>query len=259
MQVCQAWDASKFNFTKALQQEVLFQFEPGLPNSSLEFIPASPARTSPSLVFINVSPIEYGHILLVPQVLDQLTQLVDQASMRLALQFCEHTSNPYFRMCYNSLGAYGTINHLHFQVCSCCYTCCLVAFLHHVSLLASNISEGLSRDGYASLIDVLNKMASQLVACCDLSEEMPQISLSCIYLVASYDVTFCCHTHNVLHMQGYLLHPHPPWSLAARDAVRVRARLRKTGNIPEQQAEKLHYMPRHKQPSRKIAPKASVR
>lgn len=114
-QVCQAWDAGKFNFTKALQQEVLFQFEPGLPNSTLEFIPAAPARTSPSLVFINVSPIEYGHVLLVPQVLDQLTQLVDQASMRLALQFCEHTSNPYFRMCYNSLGAYGTINHLHFQ------------------------------------------------------------------------------------------------------------------------------------------------
>ena len=116
LQVCQAWDATKFNFSKALQQEVLFQFEAGLPNSSLTFIPASPARTSPSLVFINVSPIEYGHILLVPSVLDQLTQLVDQASMRLALQFCEHTNNPYFRMCYNSLGAYGTINHLHFQV-----------------------------------------------------------------------------------------------------------------------------------------------
>lgn len=116
MQVCQAWDASKFNFTKALQQEVLFQFEAGLPNSPLAFIPACPARTSPHLVLINVSPIEYGHVLLVPRVLDSLTQLVDRDSMRLALQFCEHSNNPYFRLCYNSLGAYGTINHLHFQV-----------------------------------------------------------------------------------------------------------------------------------------------
>lgn len=60
-------------------------------------------------------------MLLVPRVMDGLTQLVDQASMRLALQFCEHSNNPYFRLCYNSLGAYGTINHLHFQVGHYCH------------------------------------------------------------------------------------------------------------------------------------------
>ena len=74
-------------------------------------------------MFINVSPIEYGHVLLVPRVMDDLTQLVDQQSMRLALQFCEHSSNPYFRLCYNSLGAYGTVNHLHFQVRSLSIDC----------------------------------------------------------------------------------------------------------------------------------------
>ena len=117
-QVCQPWDAKKFNFQKALQQEVLFQYEAGLPGDSkgVKFIPASPANNSPNLVLINVSPIEYGHVLLVPRVMDGLTQLVDQQSMRLALQFCENSNNPYFRLCYNSLGAYGTINHLHFQV-----------------------------------------------------------------------------------------------------------------------------------------------
>lgn len=115
-QVCQPWDAKKFNFQKALQQEVLFQYEAGLPGGDgVKFIPASPANASPNLVFINVSPIEYGHVLLVPRVLDGLTQLVDQTSMRLALQFCKNSNNPYFRLCYNSLGAYGTINHLHFQ------------------------------------------------------------------------------------------------------------------------------------------------
>ncbi len=50
------------------------------------------------------------------QVLHDLNQLVDKESMRLALQFCHAADNPYFRLCYNSLGAYGTVNHLHFQV-----------------------------------------------------------------------------------------------------------------------------------------------
>jgi len=114
-QVNQPWDSAKFNFTKALQKEVLFEVGGGQQSASLQFEPAAVVTASPNLVFINVSPIEYGHVLLVPRVLDSLTQLVDQESMRLALRFCQLADNPYFRMCYNSLGAYGTINHLHFQ------------------------------------------------------------------------------------------------------------------------------------------------
>lgn len=123
-QVDQPFDPAKFNFTKALQKEVLFQFAPaggaatapgkatGAPRVTLLAAPASP---SPHLVFINVSPIEYGHVLLVPRALDELRQLVTPAAMRLALQFAREANNPYFRMGFNSLGAYGTINHLHFQ------------------------------------------------------------------------------------------------------------------------------------------------
>ena len=72
---------------------------------------------SPNLVFINVSPIEYGHVLLVPRVLSNLNQQVDVESLQLALQFAHEANNPYFRLAFNSLGAYGTVNHLHFQVC----------------------------------------------------------------------------------------------------------------------------------------------
>lgn len=43
-------------------------------------------------------------------------QVVDTKSLLLALHFCHEAQNPYFRLCYNSLGAYGTVNHLHFQV-----------------------------------------------------------------------------------------------------------------------------------------------
>ncbi len=73
---------------------------------------------SPNLVFINVSPIEYGHVLLVPRALSKLNQQVDVESLQLALQFAHEANNPYFRLAFNSLGAYGTVNHLHFQVCA---------------------------------------------------------------------------------------------------------------------------------------------
>lgn len=72
--MAQAFDGAKFNFTKALQKEVLCQFEP-----SLEQRPAYEAgacvKGSPNLVYINVSPIEYGHVLLVPRVMDCCPQV----------------------------------------------------------------------------------------------------------------------------------------------------------------------------------------
>lgn len=86
LQVAQDFDANKFNFTKALQHEVLFMFEPGR-RSKPSFRPAAVARPSPNLVYINVSPIEYGHVLLVPRALDGLRQLVTPDTMLLALQF----------------------------------------------------------------------------------------------------------------------------------------------------------------------------
>ena len=114
-QVNQPFDDSKFNFCKAMQREVLFQFQPSSPDSTVSLTPCAPVVESPHLVFINVSPIEYGHVLLVPRVLDNLNQLVDSQTFLLALQFAREANNPYFRIGFNTLGAYATINHLHFQ------------------------------------------------------------------------------------------------------------------------------------------------
>ncbi|KAL4442130.1 hypothetical protein ABPG77_011391 [Micractinium sp. CCAP 211/92] len=115
-QVAQDFDDAKFNFKKALQKEVLFMFEPAPRRVSKPcFQPAVAPGASPNLVFINVSPIEYGHVLLVPRALDNLPQLVGPDTLLLALQFAREADNPYFRLAFNSLGAYGTINHLHFQ------------------------------------------------------------------------------------------------------------------------------------------------
>ncbi|KAL0362293.1 UNVERIFIED_CONTAM: GDP-L-galactose phosphorylase 1 [Sesamum calycinum] len=114
--VLQPFDENKFNFTKVGQEEVLFQFEASEDNE-VQFFPNEPIDidNSPSVVAINVSPIEYGHVLLIPRILECLPQRIDRESFLLALYMAVEAVNPYFRLGYNSLGAFATINHLHFQ------------------------------------------------------------------------------------------------------------------------------------------------
>ncbi|KAL4566780.1 hypothetical protein LXL04_030905 [Taraxacum kok-saghyz] len=114
--VLQPFDGSKFNFTKVGQEEVLFQFESS-EDDEVKFYPNAPINVerSPSVVAINVSPIEYGHVLLIPRILECLPQRIDHKSFLLALHMAIEAKNPYFRLGYNSLGAFATINHLHFQ------------------------------------------------------------------------------------------------------------------------------------------------
>jgi GDP-L-galactose phosphorylase len=68
-----------------------------------------------TVVLINVSPIEYGHVLLCPRVTDCLPQRITPELLLPPLYLAAESRNPYFRVGYNSLGAYATINHLHFQ------------------------------------------------------------------------------------------------------------------------------------------------
>mmetsp|Transcript_35757 Transcript_35757/g.88004 ORF Transcript_35757/g.88004 Transcript_35757/m.88004 type:complete len:615 (-) Transcript_35757:757-2601(-) len=115
--VCQEFDGGKFNFTKADKKEILFCFEAGRVSlDSSEYHAASPLTSdAPTVVFINVSPIEYGHVLLCPRVTEGLPQRIIPAALLPALYMAAESRNPYFRVGYNSLGAYATINHLHFQ------------------------------------------------------------------------------------------------------------------------------------------------
>ncbi|CAH8337012.1 unnamed protein product [Eruca vesicaria subsp. sativa] len=115
--VLQSFDDNKFNFTKVGQEELLFQFEAGEDDEEAKFFPCMPLdpENSPNVVAINVSPIEYGHVLLLPRVLDCLPQRIDHKSMLLAFHMASEAANPNFRVGYNSLGAFATINHLHFQ------------------------------------------------------------------------------------------------------------------------------------------------
>ena len=119
-QVCQNFDPKKFNFTKADLKEVLFSFtklasEADENVSRSIFEKDAAVDESPTVVLINVSPIEYGHVLLCPRVTEMLPQQITPGNLLPALYMAAESRNPYFRVGYNSLGAYATINHLHFQ------------------------------------------------------------------------------------------------------------------------------------------------
>ncbi|KAJ6695979.1 3 putative-RELATED [Salix koriyanagi] len=75
--VLQDFDETEFNFTKAGQEEVLFRFEKSNDHKRHFPPPVTADSNSSSVVAMNASPIEYGHVLLIPQVLNCLPQKID--------------------------------------------------------------------------------------------------------------------------------------------------------------------------------------
>uniref|UniRef100_A0A6N2MW79 GDPGP1-like N-terminal domain-containing protein n=1 Tax=Salix viminalis TaxID=40686 RepID=A0A6N2MW79_SALVM len=71
------FDENEFNFTEVGQEEVLFRFEKSNDHKRHFPPPVTADSNSSSVVAMNVSPIEYGHVLLIPQVLNCLPQKID--------------------------------------------------------------------------------------------------------------------------------------------------------------------------------------
>jgi len=112
----QPFNHSQFNFTKIKEdKELIFK----LHNKDLDSSSRSSQSSSRDLLIINVSPLEYGHCLLVPQVEDCLPQVQTEYSVLLALKVMLLSGSGTFRMGFNSLCAYASVNHLHWH---CYYT-----------------------------------------------------------------------------------------------------------------------------------------
>merc|ERR1719186_848005 len=141
----QPFNHSQFNFTKIKEdKELIFKlhnkdldssstssqskdFESSSRSSQSKDLDSS-SRSSQSkdfesssrdLLITNVSPLEYGHCLLVPQVEECLPQVQTEYSVLLALKVMLLSGSGTFRMGFNSLCAYASVNHLHWH---CYYT-----------------------------------------------------------------------------------------------------------------------------------------
>ncbi|XP_071041783.1 GDP-D-glucose phosphorylase 1 isoform X1 [Parasteatoda tepidariorum] len=73
-------------------------------------------ETDKGTFIINVSPIEECHCLLVPGLENGLPQVLNINSLRLAVESLLISNDRYLRVGFNSLGAYASVNHLHFHL-----------------------------------------------------------------------------------------------------------------------------------------------
>ncbi|XP_060611427.2 GDP-D-glucose phosphorylase 1 isoform X1 [Anolis sagrei] len=96
----QAFDPRRFNFAHIRPKEVLFALRQ---EGSAEEV----------LVVINVSPLENGHVLLVPDPGRELPQILTPEALHCGLEAVLLSAQPGFRVGFNSLGAYASVNHLH--------------------------------------------------------------------------------------------------------------------------------------------------
>ncbi|XP_074636986.1 GDP-D-glucose phosphorylase 1-like isoform X1 [Acropora palmata] len=109
--VSQPFNSEKFNFTKVPKKEALFELCPN------HRVPSSASCSDDHhIMLINLSPMEYGHSLLVPSVNSGLPQILTEEGILLGLETAMLSNHRGFRVGFNSLCAYCSVNHLHFHV-----------------------------------------------------------------------------------------------------------------------------------------------
>ncbi|XP_035224723.1 GDP-D-glucose phosphorylase 1-like isoform X2 [Stegodyphus dumicola] len=108
--VIMPFDAEIFNFTKVKKNEILFQLNP------LHRKKDQTSNDEKSVLIINVSPLEYCHSLLVPGIENCYPQVLTLNGLKLGIEMMMISYNPSLKIGFNSLGAYASVNHLHFHV-----------------------------------------------------------------------------------------------------------------------------------------------
>ncbi|NXV84095.1 GDPP1 phosphorylase, partial [Atlantisia rogersi] len=100
----QPFDPRAFNFTRIRPGEVLLR---------LRRAGGGPDPPEPLLVAINASPLERGHVLLLPEPARGLPQALTAPLLLAGLEAALLSAHPGFRVGFNGLGGCASVNHLH--------------------------------------------------------------------------------------------------------------------------------------------------
>ncbi|KAM6303784.1 GDP-D-glucose phosphorylase 1 [Podargus strigoides] len=100
----QPFDPAAFNFTRLRRGELLLRLRRAAGHG--------PAP-DPLLVAINASPLERGHVLLLPEPARRLPQALSAPALRGGLEAVLLSGHPGFRLGFNGLGGCASVNHLH--------------------------------------------------------------------------------------------------------------------------------------------------
>ncbi|XP_060559862.1 GDP-D-glucose phosphorylase 1-like isoform X1 [Ruditapes philippinarum] len=118
--VNQPFNPASFNFLKIKPPEILLELvkeDDSRPNNQINQAQQNgtdkQAVKKRNLVVINVSPLEYGHVLLVPDIDACQPQVLTESSMRVSLEMMLLSKHRGFRIGFNSLCAFASVNHAH--------------------------------------------------------------------------------------------------------------------------------------------------
>ncbi|XP_026883525.1 GDP-D-glucose phosphorylase 1 [Electrophorus electricus] len=100
----QSFDPRLFNFNKIHPEELLFDVRKVEPDGTAEVACAA---------ILNVSPLEFGHCLLVPEPMRCHPQILTPRAVRVGIESVFLSADPGYRVGFNSLGAFASVNHLH--------------------------------------------------------------------------------------------------------------------------------------------------
>lgn len=113
LSIQQEFNAKQFNFNKINPEEVICEMikdteqDRALEDNGQLFKPCR------MVVLVNVSPLEFGHCLFVPDPSRCFPQVLTRFAIQVGIESVLLSSNPGFRVGFNSLGAFASVNHLH--------------------------------------------------------------------------------------------------------------------------------------------------
>jgi hypothetical protein len=97
----QDFDDTKFNFKKVKKEEILLETE--IMNVPVTFL-------------INDSPLSKYHILICPEINENLPQVLNEKALQISIEIMKSFKDKSFIIGYNSPGAFSSVNHLHVQL-----------------------------------------------------------------------------------------------------------------------------------------------
>ncbi|KAK7878206.1 hypothetical protein WMY93_031158 [Mugilogobius chulae] len=107
LSIQQEFNDKQFNFNKINPAEIIFEMTKCVKSANHLNVP------SKMLVLVNVSPLEFGHCLFVPDPLQCYPQILTKFAIEVGIESVLLSSDPGFRVGFNSLGAFASVNHLH--------------------------------------------------------------------------------------------------------------------------------------------------
>ncbi|CBY38295.1 unnamed protein product [Oikopleura dioica] len=105
----QPFDAAKFHFNKIAPKEVLFRFR----SSGKGLLAGKRGIEAHHLAIVNISPINWCHCLYVIEPEKCLPQRITMEAVRVGFDLMRMTRAQGFRVMFNSLWAWASVNHLH--------------------------------------------------------------------------------------------------------------------------------------------------